>query len=70
MHSGILSTVDSKDFNSAFSYFFEAFDIYDNLEDMTAGRALKYMLLCKIMLEQNQDIPRVNFLYKFQYLYL
>ena len=59
MHSGILSTVDSKDFKTAFSYFYEAFDIYDNLGDMTAEHALKYMLLCKIMLEQNQDIPRV-----------
>ncbi len=49
MHSGILSTVDSKDFKTAFSYFYEAFDIYDNLGDMTAERALKYMLLCKII---------------------
>ena len=59
MHSGILNTVESKDFNTAFSYFYEAFDIYDNLGDINAGRALKYMLLCKIMLKQTQDIPKV-----------
>src|SRR5271170_131155 len=50
MQSGKLHAED-KDFNTAFSYFIEAFDGYHTQADPEkATAALQYMLLCKIML--------------------
>jgi len=56
MQSGILHASEEKDFKTAFSYFFEAFEQYDSVEDPLATKALKYMLLSKIMLQLPDEV--------------
>eukprot|EP00252_Welwitschia_mirabilis_P017755 TRINITY_DN3938_c0_g1_i1.p1 TRINITY_DN3938_c0_g1~~TRINITY_DN3938_c0_g1_i1.p1 ORF type:complete len:426 (-),score=97.58 TRINITY_DN3938_c0_g1_i1:190-1467(-) len=53
--SGILHA-EEKDYKTAFSYFFEAFEAFNALADPRAVFALKYMLLCKIMVSQADDV--------------
>ena len=56
MQSGILHA-DEKDYKTAYSYFFEAFEQLNSLDDKpTAVTALKYMLMCKIMCGQADDV--------------
>jgi 26S proteasome regulatory subunit N6 len=56
MQSGQLHAEDS-DFNTAYSYFIEAMEGYHSQDEPAkATSALQYMLLCKIMLNQKDDV--------------
>ncbi|KAK6346959.1 26S proteasome regulatory subunit rpn6 [Orbilia brochopaga] len=59
MQSGILHS-EEKDFKTAFSYFIEALDGYASQDETEkAVAALKYMLLCKIMLNLTDDVHSI-----------
>ncbi|KAG7094074.1 hypothetical protein E1B28_007694 [Marasmius oreades] len=57
LQSGILHAED-KDYTTAYSYFFEAFESFSSQgdDDGKALGALKYMLLCKVMLNLPEDV--------------
>lgn len=57
--SGVLHAADEKDFKTAYSYFYEAFEGYDSIDDQKALISLKYMLLCKIMLKLPDDVQSI-----------
>jgi len=54
MMSGMIA-VDEKDYNTAYSYFYETFEGYRSMNDPTAGLAFKFMLFSKIMNRQSDD---------------
>jgi 26S proteasome regulatory subunit N6 len=59
MQAGLLHA-EELDFKTAFSYFIECFDNYVNSQLDSCGiRALKYILLCKIMIGQPEEVDTI-----------
>ncbi|KIM58597.1 hypothetical protein SCLCIDRAFT_1218561 [Scleroderma citrinum Foug A] len=55
LQSGVLHAED-KDYTTAYSYFYETFENMSSQDDPSALTALKYMLLCKVMLNLPEDV--------------
>ncbi|GAA5962386.1 hypothetical protein JCM21900_005102 [Sporobolomyces salmonicolor] len=58
MQSGVLHA-EEKDYKTAYSYYFEAFEGLSSQDDPKAVAALKYMLLCKVMLGLSEDVSSI-----------
>lgn len=50
---------EEKDYKTAYSYFFEAFEQYSALDDPHAVAVLKYMLLTKVTTGEVHDVPAI-----------
>eukprot|EP00122_Pirum_gemmata_P000890 Pgem_evm2s796 len=59
LQSGILHA-EENDYKTGYSYFYETFECYDaNGDECFASKSLKYMLLCKIMLNLPEDVQSI-----------
>lgn len=58
MQAGIVAA-EEKDYKTAYSYFYEGFEGFMSLEDPRAVANLKYMLLCKIMTGNAEDVASI-----------
>lgn len=60
LQSGILNAAEEKDWKTAYSYFYEAFEGYDSIDSMKkAVQSLRYMLLCKVMLGAPEEVQHL-----------
>jgi len=62
MHAGVLAAFE-KDYNLAYSYFYESFDVFNipNIKNTEkALKAMQYMILCKIMNGSLDDINNIT----------
>lgn len=50
---------EEKDFKTAFSYFYEALENFDSIGNARGIDCLKYMLLCKIMLNSPDEVTAI-----------
>ncbi|KAG4303410.1 hypothetical protein PCK1_000374 [Pneumocystis canis] len=55
LQSGILHA-EERDYNTAYSYFYEAYEGFSASSDPRTVLTIKYMLLCKIMLNASDDV--------------
>ncbi|CAD8121564.1 unnamed protein product [Paramecium sonneborni] len=58
MMAGVLYA-EERDYRTSYSYFYEAFEAFNNLEDKRALGTLKYMLLCKIMIGATDEVKQI-----------
>jgi len=57
MQAGILHAAENKDWKTAYSYFYEAFEGYDSCDlKKKAVLNLRYMILCKIMNNSEDEV--------------
>ncbi|CAI5444608.1 unnamed protein product [Caenorhabditis angaria] len=67
LQSGILYSAEEKDFKTSYSYFYEAFEGFNQMNDKkNSMKSLKYMILCKIMLNETEQIEGMMATKEFQ----
>merc|ERR1712142_1285062 len=60
MQSGILHAAENNDWQTAFSYFYEAFEGFDSVDlKKNAIQNLRYMVLCKVMNNNEDEVSNI-----------